>query len=163
MTRDQLRLLDAVKTTASVADRLRDSLRFDGAELKAAIALLPQGDAGALRETDAFIQRYQQLVEHMTHRLFGAIYRAEELGERPPPLRRLLALLEGTKALKSAETWTVYIEIRNRLVHEYPSDESELATALTEASAAGFAILDELEGVMDYVTRRKLLESVDAG
>ena len=161
MTRDQSRLLDAVATTRAAADRLRDSLRRDGAELEAAIALSPQGEPGALREVDAFVQRYQQVVEHVTHRLFGAIYRAEEFGDRPPPLTRLFKYLDGISALDTTEQWRVYLEIRNRLVHEYPLDAVDRAQALREAAAASHAILTDVDILFAYIGRRKLLETSD--
>ena len=161
MTRDQSRLLDAIATTRAAAERLRDSLRMGGAELAAAISLSPQDEPGALREVDAFVQRYQQVVEHVTHRLFGAIYRAEELGDRPPPLTRLFRYLESIAALDATEPWRVYLEIRNRLVHEYPLDPADRAQALTDAAEASIAILTDIDILFAYIGRRKLLETSD--
>ncbi len=161
MTRDQSRLLDAVATTRAAAERLRDSLRMDGAELAAAIALSPQGEPGALREVDAFVHRYQQAVEHVTHRLFGAIYRAEELGNRPPPLTGLFAFIESVGVLNTAQPWKVYLEIRNRLVHEYPLDAVERAQELKGAAEASHAILADIDILFAYIGRRKLLETSD--
>ena len=113
----------------------------------------------ALSETlDAFVQRYQQLVEHMTHRLYPAIFRLAQAGERPPFLGTLLTDFEGRGLLASADAWKARMELRNRLVHEYPLDPVDRAAALRGAIEQSLTMLDDVRTAFAEIREQRWLE-----
>ena len=151
-----------LETTGRAAARLRQSLDLDR-ERVARVARLA-GDAldpDDLRAADALIQRYQQLLEHLTHRLLAAVYRRESLGERPPDLRTLLAIYEGRSLIDRAADWQGRIELRNRLVHEYPIDESDRGADLMGAVAEAERMLADVDRIRAYVRDHHLLAGDD--
>lgn len=159
MNRDALRLQAAIDVTQRAADRLRSSIVDDEVMLSRAVRdANVEHDTDLLRVLDAFVQRFQQFHEHMSHRLYPAIYRSEQLGERPPPPRNLFVWLEGLALFDSARIWTERQEIRNRLIHEYPLDASDRAIALQAAVEQSAAMLDEFNRALAYIARRDLLE-----
>ena len=156
MTKDRFRLLDAIAAVDGAALRLRQSVVDRRAVIEQAIDADWQ-DAALSEPLDAFVQRYQQLVEHMTHRLYPAIYRLAQ-GERAPFLGTLLTDFEGRGLLASADAWKVRMELRNRLVHEYPLDSNDRAAALRHALIQSVDMLDDLRTALDVVTERRWLE-----
>lgn len=162
MKADVARLQAAVEVTRRAARRLEMSLATDRPLLDVAIDAAEESlDEERLRALDAFVQRYQQLVEHMTHRFYPAIYRREEYGGRPPSVRTLMNIYEGADVLLSARDWEDRAELRNRLVHEYPLDPEERARALTAAIAQSSLMLADLDRGLAYIQDRKLLEAED--
>lgn len=159
MNGDQRRLSLAITVTRGAADRMARSLSDDRELLSRVEADSEATDI--LRAADAFIQRYQQLVEHMTHRLFPAIYRCISMGERAPPLRTLLMMMEEQSAAGEAKRWTQRIELRNQLVHEYPVDPADRSSAFESAINEAIAMLEEFELSLIYVDARKLLANID--
>jgi hypothetical protein len=152
------RLQEAIDVTARAAARLKSSLSDDAADLDRAIGNESTGaDKHLLNILDSFVQRFQQVHEHMTHRLFPALFRVEELGERPPPMLKLLSWLEGWNLIENRSAWGRYAEARNRLVHEYPLDPAERAEALRLAVDYSAAMLGDLDRLMEHVRSRDLL------
>ena len=152
----------AIETSRRAADRLGRSLSQDRGLIEAAIGD-PDGheDAETSRALDAFVQRFQQLHEHLTQRLLPALFRLESFGERPPPLRTLATQYEGANILPRAADWGVRAEIRNRLVHEYPLDPVDRAKALALALEHGAGMISDFDRVLAYVNERRLMEISD--
>ena len=153
------RLEAAVEVTLRAAARLQRSLEGDMALLIAAAA---SGDSETgderLRAVDAFVQRFQQLHEHVLYRFYPAIYRLETFGDRPPPTATLLAEYEGLGIVDSSREWRRRTELRNRLVHEYPLEPEDRAKALAATIEQAAAMLAEIDRGMAYVKRKALLE-----
>ncbi len=158
MSSDTVRLAAAIRVTRAAAARLRDSIENDAEALRSGVAAGDSADREQSKALDAFVQRYQQMFEHMAQRLFSAIYRADELGERPPPLRTLFIWAEETGLVNSAMVWGERAELRNRLVHEYPVQAAQRAVALTSAIREAALMLDEFEAALAYIDRKDLLE-----
>lgn len=158
MNKEALRLAAAIDVTNRAAVRLRQSLSKDAALIAGGIEVGDDANDDQLRAIDAFVQRYEQYFEHITQRLFPAIYRAEEFGARPPMLRRLSVWLEEVGAIGPALEWAERSELRNRLIHEYPLEGAERAVALNAALVQSRAMLIEVEKILAYINERKLLE-----
>jgi hypothetical protein len=153
---DRARLQTAIDTVHRVLMRLRSSLD-EGIEFGAASI----GDADSLRAADAFVQRFQQSVEVMARRLFPALYRVAEGGERPPPLMTLLAYLEGHDVITGERAWAERVELRNALIHEYPATDEERAAAIGRAQASAGGIFDDYDRALRFVRSRRFLEFPD--
>lgn len=107
------------------------------------------------------VQRFQQMVEHLTQRLLPSIYRLEELGERPPPLRTLLRIYEDSGLIGDPVDWRSRIDLRNRLVHDYPLDDGERGNDLLAALDESERMLAALDRIHDYVIARGLIAGDD--
>ncbi len=159
MSNEAVRLAAAIRVTKAAAVRLKDSVEHDRDFLQAAIIAGDGISREQSRALDAFVQRYQQMFEHMAQRLFSAIYRAAEYGDRPPPLRTLFIWAEEVGLVQSSLVWGERAELRNRLVHEYPVQAEQRAIALTSALHEASLILRELDTqVLAYVDAKNLLE-----
>lgn len=159
MNGDQRRLSLAITVTKSAANRMACSLSED-LELLSRVEIDREA-TDVLRAADAFIQRYQQLVEHMTHRLFPAIYRCLSVGDRAPPLRALLTMMEEEGATCEAKRWAQRMELRNQLVHEYPIDPADRTSTFGAAVNEASAMLEEFEVALSYISARTLLGNGD--
>lgn len=159
MKRDARRLSAAVEAAAGAAVRLRSSITDDASELQRIVRGEDDDlDRHLLLVVDAFVQRFQQMHEHMTHRLYPAFYRRAEFGERPPPMLKLLTWLEGVGLIDDRHVWGRIAETRNRLVHEYPLDPSDRSAALGTAVEQASTMLEQFERAMTQIAERDLLE-----
>ena len=159
MSKDSVRLAAALNVSRSAAARMTGSLTNDVDLMRAGSAAGDHADSAQLRAIDAFVQRYQQLFEHMASRLVGAVYRAEEHGARPPAFRSLLIWAEEVGLIANSRIWAERAELRNRLVHEYPVEAELRAEALLAAIAEGRRMLDELRLMIAYIAANNLLET----
>jgi hypothetical protein len=151
------RLLAAMEIAGRAGHRLERLAIGDRILLEAAIDVDGE-DEGAMRVVDAFIQRFQQLVEQMIRRLYPALYRRLE-ADHAPPLVTLLAYLEGNGLIDSEQRWATIIDLRNKLVHEYPLTEEERAAALHVIVGMVPAILADLAAAFRFITDNRLVGS----
>lgn len=159
MNPDNLRLQAAIDVTKRGIDPLNWSLENDISLLGS--SGVATGNQQALRAIDAFIQRFQQVLEHITHRLFPAIYRAETIGERPPALRTLLTYLHEAGLVADPRDWQRRIELRNQLVHEYPIGEDERHEAIAAMLAESRELVRAFNDALDYIARKELLSEFE--
>lgn len=162
MSREVLRLRSALDVTSKAVERLRSSLIDDKDLLIRAIAHSDVERAvDLLRALDAFVQRFQQVYEHMTHRLYPAIYRVATAGDRPPFPTALYKWAAEFGYFESGRVWLERTELRNRLMHEYPIDAGDRAVDLQAAVEQSFAMLDEFDRVVVHIADRNILENGD--
>ena len=158
MNREARRLRAAADATVRVASRVGSSLGEYRADLERGIATEDvEADGHLLLVLDSFVQRFQQLYEHLIQRLYPALFRAEQLGERPPPTLDLLRWLEEQGLIADRRSWGLYGEARHRLVHEYPLDPVERAEALTLALDYSGKMLEDLNRAISHIERKGLL------
>ena len=157
MNKEDIRLAAAMEAAQRGARRLRRSLELDRKTIDAGIAAGDEATEDQVRALDAFVQRYQQVYELIAHRLYPAIYRSASFGDRPPALRSLMIWLEEVGVIDGARLWLARAELRNRLVHEYPVEDEERATALTAALSESSAMLGQLTAALSYIERAGLL------
>ncbi|QQV77228.1 hypothetical protein H5J25_18260 [Sphingomonas aliaeris] len=163
MNRDALRLAAAVDVTSRATERLKSSIVDDRILIARAIAdPNVEQDKELLRALDAFVQRFQQVHEHMTHRLYPAFYRVATAGDRPPALRDLFVWLERFKFFDSGLVWVERTELRNRLIHEYPLDAADRILDLQAAVELSSAMMAEFDRVITHIADRNILENGNA-
>lgn len=91
-------------------------------------------DIDLAERTDAFVARFGRLQDTLADKLLPALldWLAEPVAAAIDNLNRA----ERLGWIQSVETWTEVRRLRNRMIHEYVRDPSELAFALTAAHAA---------------------------
>lgn len=91
-------------------------------------------DIDLAERVDAFAARFGRLQDTLADKLLPAllVWLAEPLG----PAIDNLARAERLGWVASADAWLEVRRLRNRMIHEYVRDASELADALSRAHAA---------------------------
>lgn len=117
----------------------------------ATIAALPPETEDDL---DAFLKRFEQLVNTLQDEIFKAI--AVLGGEDIHGLarREIAELMERLGALPSAATFRTLVAIRNRVAHVYPDDPARQAANLNEAYAAVGDLMSAHETARRYLEQR---------
>jgi hypothetical protein len=161
LNKHRARLIEAMKVTAGAERRLRSSLTEDAELIARAFRLGGEDDADVLRAVDAFVQRFQQMLEHMLQRFYPALYRLEEGGERPPTRLELYRWVEERSLVDAALSWVERVETRNRLVHEYPLSPEDRSAALISAIRHANEMLDEYRLGIQRVEGRGLVDGSD--
>ena len=105
-------------------------------------------------DLDAFLKRYEQLVNSIQDELFKvvAIVGGEEV--RGLARREVAELMARLGALPSAEGFRLLVAIRNRIAHSYPDDPGRQAANLNAAYQTVPDLLAAHDGVRRYLERR---------
>jgi uncharacterized protein YutE (UPF0331/DUF86 family) len=105
-------------------------------------------------DLDAFLKRYEQVVNTIQDELFKvvAIVGGEEI--RGLARREVSELMERLGALPSAATFRGLVAIRNRIAHVYPEDPERQAANLNAAYEAVPDLLAAYAAVRRYLERR---------
>ena len=105
-------------------------------------------------DLDAFLKRYEQLVNAIQDELFKvvAIVGGEDI--RGLARREVAELMDRLGALPSAPGFRLLVTIRNRIAHSYPDDPERQARNLNAAYEAVPELLAAHEGVRRYLERR---------
>lgn len=135
------RLSALLKTCTLELDYLKriDAQLFAEPLNEAAIRQLPQDDELSVR-VDAFVARFGRLQDTLGDKLLPVFLGVME--EKPGAMLENLDRAEKLGLVKSADTWVALRKLRNRMIHEYVSDPSELASALTSAHEHVFLLAD---------------------
>src|SRR5262249_34885513 len=84
-------------------------------------------------DLDAFLKRYEQLVNAIQDELFKAVAIVGGEDLRSLSRREVAELMDRLGALPSAEGFRVLVAIRNRIAHSYPFDPERQAANLNAA------------------------------
>ena len=105
-------------------------------------------------DLDAFLKRFEQLVNTIQDELFKvvAVIGGEDI--RGLARREVAELMDRLGALPSAAAFRVLVAIRNRIAHLYPDDPERQARNLNAAYEAVPDLLAAHEGVRRYLGRR---------
>jgi uncharacterized protein YutE (UPF0331/DUF86 family) len=105
-------------------------------------------------DLDAFLKRYEQLVNAMQDELFKvvAIVGGEDI--RGLAQREVAELMGRLGVLRSAESFRVLVGIRNRIAHIYPDDPERQAANLNAAYESVPDLLATYEAVRGYLEHR---------
>jgi len=100
----------------------------------------------------AFLRRFEQLYDLIGRKMLRALLLVAAEDPKEFTLRQLFHWAEKRRAIPSAETWIKLGELRNRLVHDYPTiSELQLdhvaaaMAALPELRAACAVLIDHVE------------------
>ena len=105
-------------------------------------------------DLDAFLKRYEQLVNTMQDELLKvvAIVGGEDI--RGLARREVAELMGRLGVLRSAASFRVLVGIRNRIAHIYPDDPERQARNLNAAYDSVPDLLAAYEGVRGYLEHR---------
>lgn len=133
----------------SALDHARQALREamnPAAHLDAALARLAawwsgNGRNDELNDEDrdrlhAFLRRFEQLYDLIGRKMLRALLVVAAEDPKEYTLRQLFHWAEKCGAIPSAESWIRLGELRNRLVHDYPTGTELQLPHVTEAMAA---------------------------
>lgn len=145
----------ALATTARLAARLRDALDqmkpyipFDAERVEAVEAANPL-------LTDAFLKRFENLVNHLQDQLWRRVAVEEGLRDPDRMSRRDLAdLMEKLDLLPSADEFLDVVRTRNRLSRVYPPDPARQARRLNDACARSAPLLAAADAAEAWAVRR---------
>ena len=146
-----LQALRAAEGCARRLARSRDQLRERFPLSPGAIEALP---ADVEDDLDAFLKRYEQLVNIIQDELFKVIAIAGEEDIRGLARREVAELMARLGALPSAATFRLLVTIRNRIAHVYPDDPDRQAANLNAACEAVPDLLAAGAGVRRYLEAR---------
>jgi hypothetical protein len=105
-------------------------------------------------DLDAFLKRYEQLVNAIQDELFKAVAIVGGEDVRALARREVAELMDRLGALPSAASFRLLVTIRNRIAHSYPDDPERQAGNLNAAYEAVPDLLAAHEGVRRYLERR---------
>ncbi len=105
-------------------------------------------------DLDAFLKRYEQLVNTIQDELFKVVAIVGGEDVRGLARREVAELMDRLGALPAAATFRLLVAIRNRIAHSYPDDPERQAGNLNAAHEAVPDLLAAHEGVRRYLERR---------
>jgi hypothetical protein len=105
-------------------------------------------------DLDAFLKRYEQLVNTIQDELFKVVAIVGGEDVRGLARREVAELMDRLGALPSAANFRLLVAIRNRIAHSYPDDPERQAANLNAAYEAVPDLLATHEGVRRYLERR---------
>jgi hypothetical protein len=105
-------------------------------------------------DLDAFLKRYEQLVNTIQDELFKVVAIVGGEDVRGLARREVAELMDRLGALPAAASFHLLVAIRNRIAHSYPDDPERQAGNLNAAYEAVPDLLAAHEGVRRYLERR---------
>ena len=105
-------------------------------------------------DLDAFLKRYEQLVNTIQDELFKVVAIVGGEDVRGLARREVTELMDRLGALPAAASFRLLVAIRNRIAHSYPDDPERQAGNLNAAYEAVPDLLAAHEGVRRYLERR---------
>jgi uncharacterized protein YutE (UPF0331/DUF86 family) len=105
-------------------------------------------------DLDAFLKRYEQLVNAIQDELFKVVAIVGGEDVRGLARREVAELMARLGVLPSAESFRLLVAIRNRIAHSYPDDPGRQAANLNAAYETVPDLLAAHEGVRRYLERR---------
>lgn len=105
-------------------------------------------------DLDAFLKRYEQLVNTIQDELFKVVAIVGGEDVRGLARREVSELMARLGALPSAESFRLLVAIRNRIAHSYPDDPGRQAANLNAAYESVPSLLAAHDSVRHYLERR---------
>ena len=155
-TREQ-RLRETVGALAAIGRRLSSSLEDEVDTFPLTPADAASDDHALTKSLDAFLQRFNQMLDHMLRKLFPRVQAAIAASDELLTVRELLENLHRASVIADVQSWLELIEVRNRLTHEYALDSIERAAALNDAWHRAPMLLDQLERTQRYILQHRLV------
>jgi hypothetical protein len=115
------------------------------------IESLPENDALAER-LDAFVARFGRLQDTLGDKLLPAFIRLME--ETPGTMIENLDRAERLGLIESADGWATIRKLRNRMIHEYVKNPTELVDSLSAAHEFIPALQASLEAIVRRINAR---------
>lgn len=108
-------------------------------------------DFEKIKTIDTFIYRFIKLQDIMADKLFKVFL--DELGEYKDNMSLLDVLdkLEKFEIIDDAYSWMEYRSLRNKLTHEYPSNEEDIIEGITLA----IEVFEKIEAIFENIIEYK--------
>ena len=131
-------------------DNYEEMLRFS-------IDLTVYQDKEKIKTIDAFIFRFIKLQDFMGDKLFKEVLKA--IGEYKDNMALIDCLdkLEKLEIIAQADQWMNYRAIRNKLTHEYSTNQEEMITGIQLAMVYFKEINEVLNTISSYLQEKKVL------
>lgn len=150
-TEERIRsLVEVCRLEAQYLQRTDEKL-FAIALTPSVIESLPENDTLAER-VDAFVARFGRLQDTLGDKLLPAFLKLME--ETPGTMIENLDRAERLGLIESADGWATIRKLRNRMIHEYVKNPSELADALNAAHEFIPALQTSLESIVRRIDAR---------
>lgn len=140
-----------------VAERLRRSCSELGRRLPFNEESLERLDPAGEDALDAFLKRYEQLVDLVETRLFRGLALLEGEDVQDKSKRDLALLMAKFSVVADADRWSDCSMLRNKLAHDYPDAGQTRADRINAAFGNTQTVLDALAGVEQRVRSRGLV------
>ena len=157
MTDRRTRLAETYEALAAIGWRLSLSQREDAAYFPVDAASASSRDPATVRVLDAFLQRYNQTLDHVLRKLFPRLNAAIIGDDDLLPIREVLESLDRAGVIDSVSAWLELIEVRNRLTHEYALDPVSRAAALNDAWSRTPCLLAQIARARTYGEHHHLI------
>jgi uncharacterized protein YutE (UPF0331/DUF86 family) len=148
-------LANALDDAERIAEALRRSLARLAPSFPFDAARVAGQDEAARTETDAFLKRFENLVNHLQDQVWRRIVAEEGLRDPATMSRRdILDYMEKLGVIASADDVLDVVRVRNRLSHLYPTDAERQAGQLNRAYAAAERALAALTSARSWAAAR---------
>jgi hypothetical protein len=155
MNADEVRLIRmALRAAAGCGRRLERSHANLAPVFPLAAAAIAAMDPDTEDDLDAFLKRFEQLVNTVQDELFKAIAVVGGEDTRSMARREVAELMERLGAIPSAAKFRTLVAIGNRIAHIYPDEPERQASNLNEAYAAVTDLLSAHVAAARYLERR---------
>jgi uncharacterized protein YutE (UPF0331/DUF86 family) len=144
----------ALRSAEGCARRLARSHGVLSAQFPLSVARVTALPPDVEDDLDAFLKRYEQLVNAIQDELFKVVAIVGGEDVRGLARREVAELMARLGALPSAESFRLLVAIRNRIAHSYPDDPGRQAASLNAAYETVPDLLAAHDGVRRYLERR---------
>lgn len=110
-----------------------------------------------VKTIDAFIYRFVKLQDYMGEKLFKELLRSLLEYKDNMSMLDVLAKLEKLEILESEDRWLDYREVRNKLTHEYPDNESDILEGIKISLVYFAEMKDTIKRIEVYVHKHGLI------
>ncbi len=109
-----------------------------------------------VKTIDAFIYRFVKLQDYMGDKLFKELLRSLMDYKDNMSMLDILSKLEKLEIIPSEDRWLDYREVRNKLTHEYPDNESDILDGIKISLVYFSEIKDMVKHIESYVSENRL-------
>ena len=112
-------------------------------------------DKEKIKTIDAFIFRFIKLQDYMGDKLFKEVLKSVGEYKDNMALIDCLDKLEKLEVIEQADQWMDYRAIRNKLTHEYSTNQSEMIEGIKLAMVYFIEINEILENINYYLQQKR--------
>ena len=158
MSTREVRLRETFDALTAIGRRLTQSLEEDCGCFPVTPERAESDDPGITKTLDAFLQRFNQTLDHVLRKLFPRLQAAISGSDELLPVRELFENLHRAGIIEDIDAWRELLEVRDRLTHDYALDPLERAATLNDAWMRASALLAQIDRAHGYALQHKLID-----